>query len=529
MKNVLLTLILAAAFLTGYSQMNVEGNVVVESGANLVVEGVLTVGNGGDIENDGTTTVKDDVVINTGGTYNSGSTGTLVFAGTVDQDVSGTATPTFYGTVEVNNGNNVTLSTDVTVQNLTFTSGNVKPGTNDLTVTGTISGASATDHVITDNTGTLAQTVAAVDVLYPVGNSAYNPVTLNNSGTSDVFSVRVKDALPTNFSVTDHSVARTWEVSEAVAGGSTLTVTPQWNGAEEQTPFDRTDASVGVTADNGTTFTWAASGAAGGANPYTLAGAGFTGVGEFVVADYYYEGLDVDVDIFLAGPYNSGTGTMNKDLNTNAYIPLTDPYLGAETVTSIPTDAVDWILVEFRDKTDNTSTLYQFARFLDVNGQIIDPDGSSPASFTGVPKDDYYIAILHRNHFGVVSASTVNLGGGSPAMDFTSALSSAWDDALITSNDAMQQVASTPDVYALWAGDANNDGIIALAGASSDRTVILNLLGVTTPGSIVSGYNDEDVSMDGDAKLAGAGNDRTTILNSLGVNSPGNVFYHHLP
>lgn len=514
MKNVLLTLILAFAFLAGYSQMTVDGNVTVQSGANLVVQGDLTVGNGGDILNDGTTTVNANVTINTGGTYNTSSTGTITFQGTADQTVGGTATPTINGTMVVNNGNNVIFNTGATVQSLTLTSGSVKLGNNNLTATGTISGASTSQYIVTDGTGTLDQTVGGTAVTFPVGNSTYNPITLTNSGTSDLLSVRVVDGLPTNFTATDHVVNRTWEVSEGTAGGSTLDATVQWNNADELTPFDETDAAVGLTADNGTSFAWGASGAATGTDPYTLSGTGFSGVGEFVVGDYFFEGIELDVDLFLAGPYSAGS--MSTALNT--YIPTTDPYGTSTTVTSVPAGAVDWVKVELRDKTDNTSVLHTFAYFVDANGQLLNTDGTVDAKLTGVTKDQYYIAVNHRNHLGAMTSSTVDLST-SPSFDFTTGTG-------INGTNPVKDLGSS--VFGLWPGDANADGVIGYVASPSDISPISTAV-ITDPGNpsgftnyVINGvYDDADVNLDGNIGYVASPSDISPISTSV-ITHPGN-------
>jgi hypothetical protein len=49
--------------------------------------------------------------------------------------------------------------------------------------------------IVTNGTGKLFQTVAATDVTYIIGNTAYNPITLRNTGTSDAYGVRVIDAV----------------------------------------------------------------------------------------------------------------------------------------------------------------------------------------------------------------------------------------------------------------------------------------------------------------------------------------------
>ncbi|MBN2174518.1 MAG: hypothetical protein JW731_10310, partial [Bacteroidales bacterium] len=64
--------------------------------------------------------------------------------------------------------------------------------------------------------------------------------------------------------------------------------------------------------------------------------------------------ITMDLQVFLEGPYN-GSG-MDTWLNDASKIPLTQPYNtspwnygGGESVAAIPSNVVDWILIELRD------------------------------------------------------------------------------------------------------------------------------------------------------------------------------------
>ena len=81
---------------------------------------------------------------------------------------------------------------------------------------------------------------------------------------------------------------------------------------------------------------------------------------------------------------------MNTTLNGLGLIPLTDPYLSAVTVSSIPPTAVDWILVELRDKTNNENVLFSRPFFVDETGQLLNPsDGAVGGKLQAIPRDQY--------------------------------------------------------------------------------------------------------------------------------------------
>ncbi len=522
-----------------WSAFSVYGQMTLSSGSQLVVNSGSTVvandivNSGGTIKNNGNVSVQGDVTNNTSGLFDATSSGTVTFNGSAAQEITGDHDAAFYGTVDINNANGVSLTATSTGANqtingtLTFTSGNLTLngfnltiGTNDPTGAG-----SSTGYVKTNSTGVVKRNVGSSNVTYPVGNTSYNPVTLANAGTADYYGVRVVDNEPANAS-TNHMVNKSWAISENVAGGSDLTVTPQWAESSELTGFDRTSCQVGLTTNGGSSYTWGTVGGATGSNPYTRAGSGFSNVGTFAVGDYYYGGLTVDLKVFLAGAYNTTNHNMDNTLNTAGLIPTTDPY-GMGTTASVPSGAVDWVKIVFRDGTTSTTLLDSVAKFVNQSGQIINADGSN-MSVTGLEKGSYYVSIHHRNHLPAMSASTVDLSAASPSFDFSSALAQAWNDATVTSNAAMKEVET--GVWGLWEGDANGDGYVKYNGTSADRVAVLTAVGSSTPGNIVSStYSANDINMDGNVKYNGTSADRVSILSVVGSSTPGTIFQQHLP
>jgi len=164
----------------------------------------------------------------------------------------------------------------------------------DLTLgTSDPTGFGSSKYIKTNGTGGVKRSVPAdgsTTVFYPVGNSAYNPVTLQNSAsaTTDIYKVLVQDNEPKG-SVTSDMVNRSWVISENTSGGSKLTVTPHWNSGEELTDFESTNCAVGFTTDNGSTYNWKEyGGASASSGTYTRAGSTFINVGTFAVADKDY-------------------------------------------------------------------------------------------------------------------------------------------------------------------------------------------------------------------------------------------------
>jgi hypothetical protein len=180
-------------------------------------------------------------VANISGTFN-GTGGTLELGGTV-QSVTG---PVTLGDLEVTGGGVKTFSNDVTVNGiLNLMSGNIQLGTTNLTLAQPLSqlGGSASSFIETNGTGkVIANNMGAVGgnpgaVMFHVGinGGSYTPMSLDNLGDADNFSVRVMPnvyedgtgVIPTT--VTNPVVNRTWIVEEVTAGGSIVTMEPYWN------------------------------------------------------------------------------------------------------------------------------------------------------------------------------------------------------------------------------------------------------------------------------------------------------------
>ncbi len=145
------------------------------------------------------------------------------------------------------------------------------------------------------------------------------------------------------------------------------------------------------------------------------------------------------------------------------YLPLTQPfnsapwnYVGFEKVdtdfyTAHP-EIVDWVLVELRTGTDESTTVAKRAAFVNDTGNLVDIDGVNPLSFFVTSTIQYYIVIRHRNHLDIMSSSLADVNYASVLYDFTSTGTNAYG------TDALKEVDT--GIFAMYVGDGNNDGII---------------------------------------------------------------------
>ena len=126
----------------------------------------------------------------------------------------------------------------------------------------------------------------------------------------------------------------------------------------------------------------------------------------------------VQLKIYLQGAYNDTTHEMNTDLVTK--IPLTSPYPeNVRTISSIPANIVDWVLIELRDSV-NGNAITSKSALLRKDGRIVADDGTTTDIKLDAPSGDYFIVIKHRNHITIMSAAKVALNTSSSALyDFT--------------------------------------------------------------------------------------------------------------
>ncbi len=222
--------------------------------------------------------------------------------------------------------------------------------------------------------------------------------------------------------------------------------------------------------------------------------------------------------VYLQGPYLPG-GTMTPALSASDSFPTAQPYNispwnypGTETISSVPANVVDWVLVEARDAADNTSILDRRAGILLDNGDVVDTDFTSGLLFNDILDGDYYIVVQHHNHFPVMTGTAITLPN-TIMHDFSDVVSFP----PFGGTNALIDVES--GIGAMIAGDVNDDGQLKYSGPNNDRGFILQKI-VTVTGSTaitntISGYYSEDVNMNSMVKYSGPGNDPSLIIQNL--------------
>jgi hypothetical protein len=276
----------------GTIEYNASGNQTIlgETYNNLTLSGSGTKTLGGNTTVNGTFSVQGTATLANGGhTITYGSSGSLTYTGSGPQS-TGPELPSSLNTLTINNASGLTVNSSATINTtLTLTSGKITLGSNTLTIAsgGSISGGSSSSYVVTSGTGALRRNaVGASNVTFPVGTSSgYSPVTINNTGTSDNFSVRVQSTFDNAPPSPTKVVNLQWTITEGTTGGSNATVTLQWNTANEAGSFVRTNP-IYVAHYNGSQWLQtAASFADLGGGTYSATASGFTSFSPYGVGN----------------------------------------------------------------------------------------------------------------------------------------------------------------------------------------------------------------------------------------------------
>jgi C1A family cysteine protease len=254
----------------------------------------------------------------------------------------------------------------------------------------------------------------------------------------------------------------------------------------------------GGTTTTGTGTSTTISGLTAGTYTFTVTNAlGCTSPASANVVINAQPAICVTLNVYIEGSYDVSTGKMKTTLQSR--LPLSQPYnaaplnySGTETLSSVPTDAVDWVLVELRQAASpelatSSTILAKRAAILKSNGSVVDVDGTSPISFancTVTEGNNLYIVVRHRNHLAIMSATGAILNNGVYSYDFCTGLSQAYGG-----GNGYKQVGSK---FAMVSGDVDEDGNIFVSDFNNWA------IGFGT----TNGYFTSDYDMDGNTFIS---------------------------
>ena len=183
---------------------------------------------------------------------------------------------------------------------------------------------------------------------------------------------------------------------------------------------------------------------------------------------------------------------------------------------------VDWVFIEIRDGSKLDSVVTTRAALLQRDGDVrdhrvfddprkMDADGYAYLTFDSTLAGDYYVAVRHRNHLGVM---TNDAGLFSPIVtrvDFTD----KDFNALGIHSERMNE--DSTEQY-MWAGDVTSDRKIIYQGPGNDIDEMFFRV-IADPGNvssldnyIVPGYYRTDFDLNGNSIFQGPNNDRQLLI-----------------
>ncbi len=218
--------------------------------------------------------------------------------------------------------------------------------------------------------------------------------------------------------------------------------------------------------------------------------------------------------VFLQGPFNLGSGLMTTGLANAGHLPLSQPYNtapwnynGTESLTSIPSGMVDWVIVELRRDTNVTQLVERRAALLMSDGRILDTDLSDEVAFDS--SGMFYVAVDHRNHMPVMTGTALSIPDTN-MFDLSSSSTTVYGGGTIL---------LTTNLYGMIAGDVSKNGQLKYSGGGNDRSLILNKIvavtGTTAINTTIQGYHKEDTNLDGTVRYSGGGNDAARIISNI--------------
>lgn len=229
--------------------------------------------------------------------------------------------------------------------------------------------------------------------------------------------------------------------------------------------------------------------------------------------------LYVNAKVLLLGSKEFNNPSMHDDLRVEEMIPLEEPYSGMSNFTHYgsgggeittwevlgvegPDAIVDWVFLELRNEDDPSEVIATRSALVQRDGDIVDVDGTSNVIFEDVLEDNYYVAIRHRNHLGIMTAETIPIFPFSPLIDFT--VIDTWGE---------NATRLTLEGNTLWSGNANGDSQVIFQGVNNElNNIFFEVLNAPDntdqlANYVVNGYSNNDLDMNGETIYQGVGND----------------------
>lgn len=164
------------------------------------------------------------------------------------------------------------------------------------------------------------------------------------------------------------------------------------------------------------------------------------------------------IKLLLEGFYDESNNQMSRKLMIDDLLPIYQPfktapfhYTGEEYGEDMPTNAVDWVLLEARHPDHLDSVLARKAGILLSDGTVVEADGTAGIKFGGISASSIHLVVRHKGHLAVMSRGVINLTEETVEYDFRQSAFSAM---------GTNQLKLKGNYYCQIAGDFDQNGII---------------------------------------------------------------------
>jgi hypothetical protein len=232
-------------------------------------------------------------------------------------------------------------------------------GTNDVTLGSAISSfiGTPTNYFQTNGTGKVIRTVpTGSNLLFPVGKASYNPLNVkNNTGSQDVFSVRVLDSVflegTSGSLITTPHVKATWDIYKTNANaGSGVDFVFGWNPSQEVGSF--TSYKLNHYASSNWSFASGTSGTPSGTSTKTMSHTGYTGTfSPFAISEGTFA-LPVELTTF-----NTNCTEVGTEINWQT----ASEHNSATFDVAKSRDGSNWSVLETVQAAGNSTSLLDYA------------------------------------------------------------------------------------------------------------------------------------------------------------------------
>jgi len=143
-------------------------------------------------------------------------------------------------------------------------------------------------------------------------------------------------------------------------------------------------------------------------------------------------------------------------------------YSGTESVTSLPTGVVDWVLIQLRQASSipnakSSTAIASRAGFILTDGTIVDINGG-PVRFYNAPvTSNLYPVIFHRNHLSIIANHIVLKTDGIYTYDYTGV-----NQIYNTGTNGLKELSS--GIWGMVSGNADGDRVIQTSDFLFGRT-----------------------------------------------------------